>query len=265
MQQRQLKEDEAEFYKQRKSGEETLQRMQIQVSSLINQIRLLKQQKNDIDEILLAKNQELHGTVPTDPHTKEKYESQIREYYTALKQAKIEIDRLEQENLTLRREENTSRNGSNDQRVQELLEELSDAKEEIKRLKTASTYQPSDQNQMMPETDAEQFLEFLQIQKGAQPEMLEKRHADDGVLIEIRGAVPIIVSFKSGINFVECTLTKRCNPMVMKKINKYNEQKRKSVIFTTPGEIICRTMFLSATADEIYGMMEEIVNALEEL
>ena len=53
--------------------------------------------------------------------------------------------------------------------------------------------------------------------------------------------------------------------MVMKKINKYNEQKRKSVIFTTPGEIICRTMFLSATADEIYGMMEEIVNALEEL
>lgn len=265
MQQRQLKADEAEFYKQRKSGEETLQRMQIQVSSLTNQIRLLKQQKNDIDEILLAKNQELHGTVPTDPHTKEKYESQIREYYTALKQAKIEIDRLEQENLTLRREENTSRNGSNDQRVQELLEELSDAKEEIERLKTASTYQPSDQNQMMSETDAEQFLEFLQIQKGAQPEMLEKRHADDGVLIEIRGAVPIIVSFKSGINFVECTLTKRCNPMVMKKINKYNEQKRKSVIFTTPGEIICRTMFLTATADEIYGMMEEIVNALEEL
>ena len=51
----------------------------------------------------------------------------------------------------------------------------------------------------------------------------------------------------------------------LKKINKYNEQKRKSVIFTTPGEIICRTMFLSATADEIYGMMEEIVNALEEL
>ena len=102
--------------------------------------------------------------------------------------------------------------------MQELLEELSDAKEEIERLKTASTYQQSDQNQMMPETDAEQFLEFLQTQKGAQPEMLEKRHADDGVLIEIRGAVPIIVSFKSGIYFVECTLTKRCNPIFFNKI-----------------------------------------------
>ena len=47
--------------------------------------------------------------------------------------------------------------------------------------------------------------------------MPEKRHADDGVFDRNCGAVPIIVSFKSGINFVECTLTKRCNPMVMKK------------------------------------------------
>lgn len=265
IQQRELQAAEAEFYRQQKTREENQQKMEIRASSLANQIRLLKQQKEDLDEILRAKNLEFYETAAMDLHMKEKYESQIREYYLALKQAKEDMGRLEQENQTLKREDNSSLKESNVQRIQELMEELSEAKEEIACLKMASIPGTPDQKQRQPERQADQFLEYLKEQKGAQPEMLEKRHADDGILVEIQGAVSIVVSFKSGVNFVECTLKKRCNPMLLKKINTYNAQKRKSVIFTTASEILCRTMFLNATIDEIYEMMEENVTALEEL
>lgn len=265
IQQRELQAAEAEFYRQQKTREENQQKMEIRASSLANQIRLLKQQKEDLDEILRAKNLEFYETAAMDLHMKEKYESQIREYYLALKQAKEDMDRLEKENQTLKREDNSSLKESNAQRMQELMEELSEAKEEIACLKMASIPGTPDQKQRQSERQADQFLEYLKEQKGAQPEMLEKRHADDGVLVEIQGAVSIVVSFKSGVNFVECTLKKRCHPMLLKKINTYNAQKRKSVIFTTASEILCRTMFLNATIDEIYEMMEENVTALEEL
>lgn len=226
---------------------ESQEMLQIKDDKILSLEQMVKSQ----EEQLLSENEieKLQQDVDSLHKEKEIYEQKLQEYQTALKKVKAVIDRLKAEN--------------------------SDLKAECERLHNIAEEKPDDGNDMgrNPDTQqdhkakqigatADEFIDFICNVKGAKPEMIEERHAEDGTLVQINGNIQILVSFRSGMNFVECTLDKHANGKTMKMIDVFNDAGKKSIIFTTSKQIICRTMFHDAAVDEIYQLMEESADAL---
>lgn len=298
-----------EIEEKREAAKNYVQQMKIKAASLINQIRLLEKQRNDVADILKLKTTQLTGGQSLDSlemqltqlqqklsesqdmlqekddkilsleqmiksqearliagnekeklqqdvnsfhKEKEIYEQKLKEYLTALKKTKAVIDRLKAENSDLKAE-------------CDRLHDIDDEKPDVSNdLETNSDIQ-QDHNDNQIGATAEEFIDFICNAKGAKPEMIEERHAEDGTLVSINGNIQILVSFKSGMNFVECVLDKHANPRTMKMIDVFNDAGKKSVIFTTSKQIICRTMFYGISVDEIYKIMEDSADALAKL
>ncbi|MCI6998324.1 MAG: hypothetical protein MR936_16480 [Eubacterium sp.] len=295
-----------ELTEERESANNYVQQMKIKAAALINQIRLLEKQKNDVADILELKTAQLSGgesfnklemqltqlqqklsesqemlqakddkilsleqrvksqeerllsenekaklqqDVNSFQKEKETYEQKLKEYLAALKKAKAAIDRLKEENSDLKAE-------------CDRLHNIDDEKPDVSNdLETDSDIQQDYIEKQIGAT-AEEFIDYICNEKGAKPEMIEEGHAEDGTLVTINGNIQILVSFRSGMNFVECSLDKHANAKVMKKIDVFNDAGKKSVIFTTSKQIICRTMFYGISVDEIYKIMEESADAL---
>lgn len=295
-----------ELEEKREAAKNYVQQMKIKAASLVNQIRLLEKQRNDVADILKLKTTQLSGgesfnelemqltqlqqklsesqemlqikddkilsleqrvrsqkerllsenekeklqqDVDSFHKEKETYEQKLKEYLAALKKAKAAIDRLKEENSDLKAE-------------CDRLHNIDDEKPDVSNdLETDSDIQQDHIEKQIGAT-VEEFIDYICNEKGAKPEMIEERHAEDGTLVTINGNIQILVSFRSGMNFVECSLDKHANAKVMKKIDVFNDAGNKSVIFTTSKQIICRTMFYGISVDEIYKIMEESADAL---
>lgn len=219
-----------------------------------DKILSLEQMIKSQEALLIAGNEKekLQQDVNSFHKEKEIYEQKLKEYLTALKKAKALIDRLKAENSDLKAE-------------CDRLHDIDDEKPDVSNdLETNSDIQ-QDHNDNQISATAEEFIDFICNAKGAKPEMIEERHAEDGTLVSINGNIQILVSFKSGMNFVECVLDKHANPRTMKMIDVFNDAGKKSVIFTTSKQIICRTMFYGISVDEIYKIMEDSADALAKL
>ena len=243
-----------------------VQQMQIKASSLNNQIRLLEKQKKDVADILKLKTQLIGGQsvdvlerqltklqqdVCTINKEKKHYEDTLKEYRIALEKAKIAIERLKEENADLKAECDHLHN---------VCDNASDIKHDSE--SSPDKQQDYSNNQFPIGITAEDFMDYICKEKGAKPEMLEELHAEDGTLVRINGNIQILVSFKSGMNFVECVLDKRANSKNVKKMEEFNDEGKKAVIFATSKKIICRVMFHDISVEEIYHIMEESADVL---
>lgn len=218
-----------------------------------DKILSLEQTVKSQEARLLAgtEKEKLQQDVRTINKEKKNYEDTLKEYRIALEKAKIAIERLKEENADLKAECDHLHN---------VYDNASDIKHDSE--SSPDKQQDYSDDQFPIGITAEDFMDYICKEKGAKPEMLEELHAEDGTLVRINGNIQILVSFKSGMNFVECVLDKRANSKNVKKMEEFNDEGKKAVIFATTKKIICRVMFHDISVEEIYHIMEESADVL---